>query len=134
MVNMAIGAVGLGRRMAESLMTDTVRVFRRVSTGDFDNTTGEPVFTDTDVYVGPGRLVLRSSAVRDVDAASQLLALQGPRLDLPVEGTGDIRSDDRFVVTASATDGGLVGVGGVVKGGFPQTFATARRLPVEVVA
>ena len=126
------GALSMGRTLAESLMTDTVRVFRRTESGDFDDVTGEPAYTDTELYEGPGRLVLRSSVVRDVDAGHQLQALQGPRLDLPVEGTDDIESGARFEVTASASDSALVGVSGVVSGGFPQTYATARRLPVEV--
>jgi hypothetical protein len=129
----ASGALAFGRALAESLMSDTVRVFRVVTTEDFDPETGEPVTTETDLYTGPGRLVLRSSVVRDVDAAHQLIGLQGPRLDVPVADTGDIRGDDRFVVTASETDDALVGVSGVVKGGHPQTHATARRLPVEVI-
>lgn len=127
------GALGIGRRLAEALMTDTVRVFRRTESGDFDDVTGEPEYTDTDLYEGPGRLVLRSSVVRDVDAGHQLQAVQGPRLDLPVAGTGGIGSGDRFEVTASVSDSALVGVSGVVSGGFPQTHATARRLPVEVL-
>lgn len=121
------------RRQAESLMTDTVRVFRRTVGNDFDPVTGEPVHTDSTVYEGPGRLVMRQVAVRDVDAASQLLSVLNPRLDVPVAGTGGIRSDDRFEVTASA-DAGLVGVSGRVAAGFFQTHATARRLPVEVIA
>lgn len=129
----ASGALAFGRKVAEGLMSDTVRVFRVATTSDFDDETGLPVEVETDVYVGPGRLVLRSSVVRDVDAAAQLIGLQGPRLDVPVAGTGGIRGDDRFVVTASAADDALVGVSGVVKGGHPQTHATARRLPVEVI-
>ena len=129
----ASGALAFGRALAESLMSDTVRVYRVETTSDFDPVTGEPVVVETDVYTGAGRLVLRSSVVRDVDAAMRLIGLQGPTLSVPVAGTEGIRGDDRFEVTASATDDALVGVSGVVKGGHPQTFATARRLPVEVV-
>ena len=129
----AAGALALGRKVAEALMTDTVRVFRRTESGEFDDVTGEPEYTDTELYEGPGRLALRSSVVRDVDAGQQLQALQGPRLDLPVEGSGGIESGDRFEVLASVSDAALVGVSGVVSGGFPQTYATARRLPVEVL-
>jgi hypothetical protein len=121
------------RRQAESLMLDTVRVFRRTVTSDFDPETGESVVLDSVVYEGPGRLVMRQTAVRDVDAANQLLAVQNPRLDLPVEGTAGIRSDDRFEITASSVDEGRVGVSGRVAGTFPQTLATARRLAVEVI-
>jgi len=130
---MATGALTLGRQLAESLMTDTVRIFRRTMTGGVD-ANGEPVFTDTTIFQGACRLVLRSSVVRDVDAQSQLLAVQGPRLDVPVAGTGLVKNGDRFEILTSATDAELVGLSGVVSGMFPQSYSTARRLPVEVAS
>jgi hypothetical protein len=115
-------------------MTDTVRIFRRADIGMVDED-GEPVFDDTDLFAGPGRLVLRSGAsVSHVDSQSQLLSVQSPRLDVPIVGTGGVRNGDRFEITASLTDSGLVGLTGVVAGMFPQTYATARRLPVEVAS
>ncbi|MDR6907472.1 hypothetical protein J2X63_003180 [Agromyces sp. 3263] len=133
-MSIARGALSMGRGVAESLMTDTVRIFRRayLDTADDD---GNPEFTDTDVWSGPARLVLRSAAaIRDVDAQSQLLAVQSPRLDVPVEGTGGVKNADRFVILSSATDPESVGLEGFVSGMFPQTYSTARRLPVEVVS
>lgn len=129
---MAIGALTLGRQMAESLMTDTVKVFRRVLGPVGDD--GNPSVTDTTIFQGACRLVLRSSVVRDVDAQSQLLAVQGPRLDVPVVGTGGVKNGDRFEILTSATDSELVGLVGVVSGMFPQSYSTARRLPVEVTS
>jgi hypothetical protein len=133
-VSIASGALGMGRSLAEGLMTDTVRIFRRADIGMVDED-GEPVFDDTDLFAGPGRLVLRSGAsVSHVDSQSQLLSVQSPRLDVPIVGTGGVRNGDRFEITASLTDSGLVGLTGVVAGMFPQTYATARRLPVEVAS
>jgi hypothetical protein len=123
----------MGRSLAEGLMTDTVRIFRRVDLGTTDDD-GQPEFTDTDLFTGPARLVLRSNVVNQVDAQSQLLSVQGPRLDVPIVGTGGVRNGDRFEITASLTDSSLVGLSGVVAGMFPQTYATARRLPVEVAS
>ena len=132
-MSIARGALSMGRGVAESLMTDTVRIFRRTlgSIGE----DGNPTVTDTDVWEGPCRLVLRAgSSVRDVDAQSQLLAVQSPRLDVPIAGTGGVKNGDLFEITASDTDSSLVGLSGVVAGMFPQSYATARRLPVEVVS
>lgn len=114
------------RRQAESLMLDTVRVFRRTKLDDFDPVSGEQLFEDSDVYEGPGRLVMRQVAVRDAVAGQQLLTLQNPRLDLPVAGTEGVREGDRFEIVGRAS--------GRIAGVFPQTLATARRLAVEVVA
>ena len=113
-------------------MTDTVRVFRRVHGPIGDD--GNPTNVDTTMYEGPCRLLLRSSVVRDVDAQSQLLGVQGPRLDVPVAGTGGIRNGDLFVMLTSEGDPEVVGLEGVVAGMFPHTGSTARRLPVEVAS
>jgi len=88
--------------------------------------------TDTDVYVGKCRLVLRSSVVRDVDAQSQLLAVQQPELHLPVAGSSEVKNADMFELLESEGDPSLVGLKGHVAGMFPHTGSTARRLPVEV--
>lgn len=114
-------------------MTDTVRIFRRADSGETDDD-GQPVFDDTDLFAGPARLVLRSSVVDKADVQSQLLGVQGPRLDVPIVGTGGVRNGDRFEITGSLTDSSLVGLSGVVAGMFPQTYATARRLPVQVAS
>ena len=132
-MSIARGALSLGRGVAESLMTDTVRIFRRADAGTVDDD-GNPEYVEADVWEGPCRLVLRSSVVRDVDAQSQLLAVQSPRLDVPVVGTGSVKNADRFVILSSLTDSELVGLEGFVSGMFPQSYATARRLPVEVVS
>jgi len=45
-----------------------------------------------------------------------------------------VKNGDLFEITASDTDSSLVGLSGVVAGMFPQSYSTARRLPVEVVS
>lgn len=133
-MSIASGALGMGRTLAEGLMTDTVRIFRRADSGTVDGN-GEAVYTDADLFTGPARLVLRAGAsVNQVDVASQLLGVQSPRLDVPIVGTSGVKNGDRFEITASLTDSGLVGLTGVVAGMFPQSYATARRLPVEVAS
>ena len=122
------GAQSWGQSLAESLMVDTVLIRRKSGTPTPDPTTGELVYSYTTIYTGKCRLVLRSGVTRDVDAQSQLLAVQGPRLDVPVAGTSGVKADDEFTITAGET----VGVAGRVAGRFDQSLKTARRLPVEV--
>ena len=129
-MNMFSGALSMGRSWAESRMSDRVRVFRRVLGPIGED--GNPTVVDSDVYVGKCRLVLRSSVVRDVDAQSQLLAIQQPELHLPVAGSVGVKNADRFVLLESEGDPSLVGLSGHVAGMFPHTGSTARRLPVEV--
>jgi hypothetical protein len=122
------------RAEAESLMTDTVLIRRKSGAPVLNQSTGELVQGYTTIYSGVCRLKMRSTVVRDVDAASQLLGVQSPELHVPVAGTADIRNDDVFELTASVGDPGLVGLSGVVVGMFPHTGSTARRLPVEVAS
>lgn len=112
---------------AESMMRDTVRITRE-GAEVFDPDTGTYTPSVTTIYEGKCRLVLRSSVVQDVDAQSQLLALQGPRLDVPVAGTGGVLPDDLFELLSG--DG--AGLTGRVAGVFPQSLKTARRLPVQI--
>ena len=130
-MSIVLGALGMGQALAESLMVDTVRIRRKGGTPVPDPVTGELVYTYTTMYEGKCRLVLRSGITRDVDAQSQLLAVQGPRLDVPVSGSGDVKADDEFEIL-TAVDSEMVGVKGRVAGRFDQSLKSARRLPVEV--
>ena len=130
-MSIVTGALGMGQALAESLMVDTVRIRRKGGTPVPDPVTGELVYTYTTMYEGKCRLVLRSGITRDVDAQSQLLAVQGPRLDVPVAGSGDVKADDEFEIL-TAVDSEMVGVKGRVAGRFDQSLKSARRLPVEV--
>lgn len=111
---------------AESMMVDTV-VVRRQSGTVRDEESMEDVPAFVTVYSGRCRLVMRSTVVSDADSVSELVALQGPRLDVPVSGTAGIKPDDVF--TVSSVDGD---VSGRVAGVFPQSLKTARRLPVVI--
>jgi len=127
-VSIARGAVDLGRTLAESLMVDTVRI-RRKSGTVWDDALGQNVPSYTTVYEGVCRLVLRSGVVRDVDAQSQLLGVQAPELHVPVSTAGVLPDDEFELLTGD--DAGLTGR---VAGVFPQTFKTARRLPVVIAS
>lgn len=117
----------MGQQWAESIMVDTVRITRE-GAEVFDPDTGTYTPSVETVYEGKCRLVMRTSVVQDVDAQSQLLALQGPRLDVPVSGTAGVKPGDLFELL-SGDDAGLKGR---IAGVFPQSLKTARRLPVQI--
>ena len=129
-MSLVSGAQSWGQALAESLMVDTVTIKRRgteqVLQGD------EYVWSYTTVYSGKCRLVLRAGAgVEIVDAQSQLLHVQEPRIDVPVSATtANIKPGDEFEITA----GNAAGAKGVITGRLDQSLKTARRLPVQVAA
>jgi hypothetical protein len=130
-VSIISGSLGIGRRLAATLMTDTVTI-ERESEPFLYEATGQVGHTVTTVYAGPARFRMLSQAVSEVDAGGQLLGVQSPRLDLPVVGSEGVRIGDVFTVTASESDSALVGLTGRVAGVAPITLATARRVPVEI--
>lgn len=121
-----------GRALAEARMTDTWKVTRDNDEPVLDTETGTYVPSTATIYEGPGRLKLSSSVVSEVDAQGQLLAQQGPRLDLPVDTSADVLTGDLAECIASTHDASMVGHVVTIKGIFLQTDATARRFPVEV--
>ena len=126
-MSIATGAALMGQRLAESLMVDTVRISRKGTTPVLNQETGVLEYTLTTVYEGVCRLVQRSSVVRDVDAQSQLLAVQSPELHVPASVSG-VLPDDVFELLT----GDDAGVSGVVAGVHVQSFKTARRIPVTI--
>lgn len=100
--------LALGRAAAVSRMSESFRIFEVTGrTPDPDNDLRE-VDVEVDRYVGIGRLVFRSSVVSDVEVASQLVASQSARIDLPA-GTTGVGTSMFAVVTASTSDATLVG-------------------------
>lgn len=133
-MSIAVGALKMGRRLAESLMVDTWRCARG-SEPVFDDDTGTWTSPAADVvYDGPGRL-------RDVDSDSPRDESQGEttvysrlRLWLPVATSAGIKVDDIFECTAAAEDPALLGMRVRVVDPHFQTHSTARRLSVEVAS
>lgn len=125
------------RAQAESMMQDRC-VVERVTAGTvLDEVTGEYTPVTVRVYPvgvaadGPCQFKAANTAVRDVEAAGQLLVEQSATLKLPVAGSEVVREGDVVTITASRFDPQLVGVRVRVAGSHHQTFATARRFPVE---
>lgn len=130
-MSIAGGTTRLGRRHAESLMVSKC-VITRTSDPTFNESTGEYTPTVTTVYSGKCEFRFNSTAFREVDGQSQLLTEQQPMLKLPVEGSAGVRVDDEGVLTEHPMDTGKAGMTFRIAGEHSKTFATSRRLPVEV--
>lgn len=100
--------------------------------------TGKTLNTDTDkyvpikvtVYTGSCRLLFSSNRVSSREAEGQLRAAQEIQLHLPVNASSGIEVGDVAKITADI-DSSLVDREFRVTGLFAQTYATARRVPVE---
>lgn len=120
-----------GRRAAEKIMTSTVTVTTpgeqtwNPDTLQYED--GPPV----EHYAGKARIRLRGAAVRDVEAAGQLAALQELVLSLPFAGTDTVTNGQTVTVTANPSDPALVGRRFTIQGTAAQTDATARRFTIE---
>jgi hypothetical protein len=122
-------ALGMGRRMAESRMTDSCKA-TRPGAKTWDETAGEWTETLVEVYSGPCRIRHSSAAGRDVDAGSQLLTVGSLEVHVPV-GSAVFRPDDRIAVTGCPTRPDQVGRVFIVIAPFDGSGTTAVRYRVE---
>ena len=130
------------RAQAEAMMVDRCRVERVTPGTVLNETTGE--YTPTRVRVYPPasaaasdgicRYKAANTAVRDVEAAGQLLIEQAATLSLPISASLEVAEGDIVTFTASTFDPQMVGVEVRIAGEHHQTFATARRFPVEEIS
>jgi hypothetical protein len=121
-----------GRQFAAARMTSTCEI--RHETGrTFNEDTGEYAPTYVIVYTGPCKVRFESPRVFIRDMQSELLAEQRPILFLPIEGTEDVAPNDIATITAAPLDAALVGMEIRINGQHTQTYATARRMPCEVI-
>lgn len=119
-----------GRKLAESLMDDTV-LGTYGKTREWVEERGEYVETPATVYEGPARFRFTSASGRAVDDASAVVTVQAGIMSLPIDGTGSIPVGAVFTITASRSDEGNVGRRFRVNAIHPQTHSTARRFQVE---
>ena len=129
-MSLVSGALSMGRRMAESRMTETVTV--GVYTDGTDPDTGDPtrVLSDSH-YVGVGQIKYPSASVSETSGSGQQVASADVVLKVPVESAPDVRAGDEVLVSASTADGSLVGRRFRVKA-WPQSGqVTAHRFPLE---
>lgn len=124
--------VAAGRRFSERMMTSTCAVTRE--TGQTLNPdTLEYDETVTAVWAGPCRVKSFSTVTSPRETEGMLDTVQQLELFLPVTGTEAITVDDMVQITAGGFDPALTGKQFRVTGQFNQSYATARRLPVEVL-
>lgn len=85
-------------------------------------------------YAGSFKLRTASTATSERDAGGQIIVAQGSTLSLPVDEASDVRIGDIMIIGAVDSDPDLVGMRLRIAGIHPQTSATARRYPVEVLS
>jgi hypothetical protein len=117
------------------MMTDSCRIAESGGSRVLNEATGKydvsgPVF----IYAGRCQIKWGGTAPRAVDAAGQALVESAAVVKLPMAASADVRVGDLLEVTDSATDPALPGMRFRVTGPFQQTYATARRFPIEVVS
>jgi len=129
-MSLVSGALFMGRRMAESRMTETVTV--GVYTDGTDPVTGDPTrVLATSHYAGVGQIKYPSVSVSETSGSGQQVASADVVLKVPVESAPDVRAGDEVLVSASTADGSLVGRRFRVKA-WPQSGqVTAHRFPLE---
>jgi len=123
-----------GRRLAESMMTDTCRIESADSERVWNPDTlsyDQDQEPDEVSYTGPCRVKYGATQPRALDAVGQPVTEQQLQLHLPVLASSDVVVGQIAEVLSSVTDPALVGRRFRISGTFAQTNATARRFPVE---
>lgn len=121
-------ALGMGRSLAESRMTETV------SGGVWEDGTNENleptrVLVD-EHYAGKGRIKYPSLSVSDVSEPSQPVGVQEPYLSVPTGSTALVEGDE-VEVSASTADSSLVGRRYTVMGAPQAGQTTSLRYPLK---
>jgi hypothetical protein len=128
----AVGATLAGRAIAESLMVDSCRIVSG-SVSTLNEVTLLYEVVESVSYEGRCRLKFDNATVQEIDAAGQLLIGQRATLFLPVSGSAAVSKSHMVTVTSCVLDASLVGSRFRVEGPHHQSFATARRFPIEEV-
>lgn len=128
----ATSATYAGRAIAESLMIDACVVSGGEETV-FNEETLEWETVESIVYEGICELKFGNTAVRELDAAGQILTEQSAILKLPVDTSGAVREGHTATITDCVNDPSMVGHKFQVEGGHYRTYATSRRFPIKEV-
>ena len=123
--------VARGRRAAESLMSDVVRVSRASGRPVTDPETGVVSVPSVEVYEGIGRVQGRATEAKTVDGV-QVYILSDLTVQLPVSVEPVV--DDEVRVVESLTEPHLVGRTFRVKSAPRKSHATMTRCEAEEVA
>lgn len=124
------------RAAAESKMIDTCTIVEVTTSGDPDPATSLPAEARTTVYAGRCEYRAADTQARSVDSAGRQLVQQGAVLKIPVDAPGSaaVRVGHIATITLATNDPTSAPVVVTVSGTHQQTYATARRLPVEVTS
>jgi hypothetical protein len=124
------------RAAALSKMVDACTIVRIIESGDPDPATGLQTTTQTTIYAGVCEYKAADTQARSVASGGRQLVQQGAVLKIPVDapGSADVRVGDEATITLNANDPDTPALGVVISGTHAQTYATARRLPVEVTS
>lgn len=124
------------RAAAESKMVDSCTIVDVTTTGDPDPATSLPAETRTTIYAGKCEYRAADTQARSVDSGGRQLVQQGAVLKIPVEALGSaaVRVGHEATIRLSTNDPDAAPVVVKVTGTHHQTYATARRLPVEVTS
>jgi hypothetical protein len=117
-------------------MVDTCVIRALINSDTLDENTGEylrvpkPGFPDP-IYSGSCKFTIEAVQVRDVDSQGQDLAVADGILRVPVTAaTALVAKDHTAVITVGANDS--MTITAIIQAGHAQTFATARRFPVQI--
>ena len=115
-------------------MVDACLITRGTGTPVWDETTGTwSAPGAVTVYSGKCKLQTQNVAVNEADVAGREVGLVLHRLDLPVDGSGQVARGDTATMTACRLDASVVGRSFTVEGPHRGSGKTARRLPVRAV-
>ena len=123
------------RAAAESMMISEGIIRRDTGEKTMDPSTLEETAVLETVYTGKCRFKSAATQAGRSAIPGAISVDQGATLSLPIgePGAGDVRLDDVWECTANPLDPSKVGKKARITGGHSQTFATARRYPVEEV-
>lgn len=128
----AESAMLAGRRAAEAKMTDTAEVYG-LPTRTWDET--KLKYTDVTplVHTGKCEIKLTDVQVLEIEQQSQELGVQRAIVKFPVAADTVFAENFTVKITASPTDPANVGRTFRITSPHAQSYATARRYPVESV-
>lgn len=123
-------ALAAGRRAAEALMVDTCVIRRRVGESTSPDT-GVVTPTYSTVYSGRCRVQQSETQARAVEAGEDYALMLRLEVQLPIDGTEGVRTEDEVVLGTGSLDADLTGRVLVVRGLAHKSHATSRRLGCE---
>lgn len=120
------------RARVEEQMVDSCVIGRVVRSDELDENGDYPETLDP-VYVGRCKFTIQAVQVRDVDSQGQDFSVADGILSIPVGalGSAEVEKDHRAQITLTSNDSAIIDA--VVQSGHAQTFATARRFPVQIL-